>query len=121
MARQKASRHYHKNAELSRAKSRAKYAADPDRYIQRVVMRSKRIRHLTPPWADLRAIASIYADARRITRETGIEHHVDHIIPLGGREVTGLHVETNLRIVTRAENQRKWNRFVPELLTDNNA
>ena len=35
---------------------------------------------------------------------------VDHIIPLKGRDVSGLHVPWNLRIVARSENSRKGNR-----------
>lgn len=68
----------------------------------------------TPPWANKKAIAAIYAEARRRTRETGVEHHVDHVIPLRGRTVSGLHVETNLRVVEAVINRRKHNRFNQE-------
>jgi 5-methylcytosine-specific restriction endonuclease McrA len=50
-------------------------------------------------------------EARRLSAETGIRHSVDHIIPLCGRTVTGLHVETNLRIITLEQNIRKGNRW----------
>jgi len=63
------------------------------------------------PWADGKAIRAIYAEARRLTRETGIAHHVDHEIPLMGEFVSGLHVETNLQILTGSENTRKHNHF----------
>ena len=53
----------------------------------------------TPPWADHDAIASIYATASALSETTGIEYHVDHIIPLQGETVCGLHVETNLQIL----------------------
>lgn len=111
LARAKASRHYHKDAEASRAKQRARYAANRDAHIQRVVDRSKRVRKATPPWADRQAIAAIYRQARRLTRETGVLHHVDHDIPLHGERVHGLHVETNLVVLPAVINQAKSNRF----------
>lgn len=65
------------------------------------------------PWADANKIAAIYAEAERLTRETGIPHEVDHIFPIGGKTVMGLHHEDNLRVVTRAENRSKGNK-IPE-------
>jgi 5-methylcytosine-specific restriction endonuclease McrA len=64
-----------------------------------------------PAWADPGKIRAIYAEARRFTKETGIRHEVDHIHPLQGRTVSGLHVETNLQVITAGKNRRKSNRF----------
>lgn len=80
---------------------------------QQAIADSRYRRMILAPWADSRAVRAIYAKARRITRETGVPHHVDHIIPLQGTYVSGLHVETNLRIVEGAENLRKGNRHDP--------
>lgn len=68
----------------------------------------------TPAWANLDAMRAIYADAQRLTAETGIPHHVDHVIPLQGRLVSGLHVHNNLQILTGSENSRKRNSFKVE-------
>jgi hypothetical protein len=68
----------------------------------------------TPSWADMAAIKAFYVEARRLTVATGIPHHVDHEIPLQGRLVSGLHVHTNLQILTGSENSKKRNRFDPE-------
>jgi hypothetical protein len=68
----------------------------------------------TPAWADNEAIAAVYIEARRMTAITGIQHEVDHIVPLQGRLVSGLHVENNLQILTGSENARKCNRFEVE-------
>jgi hypothetical protein len=63
-------------------------------------------------WANKIEIAKIYKEAARLTKETGTEYHVDHEIPLQGANVCGLHIESNLRIVTATENLRKGARYV---------
>jgi hypothetical protein len=65
----------------------------------------------TPAWADVSAIKEIYADAQKLTKKTGTPYEVDHIIPLHGRYVSGLHVETNLQVITAAKNRKKSNQF----------
>lgn len=67
-----------------------------------------------PPWADLDAINAVYAAAKQMERETGQPHHVDHIYPLQGRYVSGLHVAQNLRVITAQENLRKHNKMPGE-------
>lgn len=71
--------------------------------------------HATPAWADHGAIEAIYAEAVRLTRETGERHEVDHFYPLQGKSVCGLHWEANLQILTKTENVRKLNRMPEEL------
>ena len=66
----------------------------------------------TPAWLtkeDVDAMTVIYVNAHNITKETGIKHEVDHIYPLQGKKVSGLHVPSNLRIITRSENRKKSN------------
>lgn len=84
--------------------------------VYHVMMRHAAKLRATPPWADRAAIKAIYAEARRRTKDTGRPHHVDHIIPLRGRTVCGLHVPANLQILEAEPNKRKSNRLMPEYL-----
>lgn len=68
----------------------------------------------TPKWADKDKIAEFYEEAKRVTRETGIRHDVDHVVPLRGKHVSGLHVHTNLQVIPHIENVRKRNRYEVE-------
>lgn len=68
----------------------------------------------TPKWTteeQLHKIQELYIEAAKLTSETGILHHVDHIIPLQGEEVSGLHVFHNLQILTDLQNIKKSNNF----------
>lgn len=65
----------------------------------------------TPPWVDWDAVARLYDQAQRLSEQTGIPHHVDHIIPLQGKRVSGLHVQGNLQILTATENSKKRNHY----------
>ena len=67
----------------------------------------------TPVWADPDRIDEIYRTAADVSAETGMPHHVDHVIPLQGKNVSGLHHQDNLLIVPGAENLSKGNRFEP--------
>jgi hypothetical protein len=69
----------------------------------------------TPSWLTRQQVFEIetfYVEAARLTKEIGIKHHVDHIIPLQGVEVRGLHVPWNLQILTAEENRKKGNKII---------
>ncbi|MBT2771330.1 hypothetical protein J7J47_03680 [Halomonas sp. ISL-60] len=63
-------------------------------------------------------ILKYYEESNRLTQETGIQHNVDHIVPLNGEKVSGLHVHWNLRVVTEKDNKIKSNKIIEELVND---
>ena len=82
-----------------------RYALNPAPAIFQARVRRDKVAQRTPSWADSNAIAAIYRKARELG------HTVDHVVPLQGKNVSGLHVEYNLQILSRAENSAKGNRF----------
>ena len=72
----------------------------------------------TVAWADLEAIKQVYRDCQEINiaaKLAGCTEKlvVDHIIPLQGTNVSGLHISSNLQIITDTENSKKNNHFDP--------
>ena len=68
----------------------------------------------TPPWVTRDMLRPVYAEARRLTRATGVRHVVDHVVPLLHPYVCGLTVPANLRVVPHRVNAAKSNGFAPD-------
>ena len=100
---------YARNAEKRRAAARRRYTANKAAYVEKATLRKRHVKLRTPAWADISAITMVYNEARRLSAETGIVHHVDHVIPLRGRLCSGLHVHQNLQILVAQDNLRKSN------------
>lgn len=69
----------------------------------------------TPKWADLEKIEAIYAECKALNKKAGRKKYaVDHVIPLRGKNVCGLHVHDNLQILTKLANRKKSNKFIQQ-------
>lgn len=105
--------YYALNAERKRASARdLQKRRRPKLAAYEAKRRSLKVRS-TPSWADSSKILFYYEEAKRLTDETGILHHVDHIVPLRSKWVCGLHCEDNLQVLMATENISKSNRTWP--------
>lgn len=78
-----------------------KYNIKSKRYNQK---RYKILKMATPIWADLKEI-------KRFFKNTPKGYHVDHIIPLQGKNVCGLNVLWNLQYLSAKDNTKKGNKY----------
>lgn len=89
-----------KNPDKNCAKSNARRA-----------MKMQRI----PCWQsedDLWLLDEIYELAALRSKLTGVPHDVDHVIPLKGRLVSGLHTPTNLQVIPASDNAKKGRKYL---------
>jgi hypothetical protein len=119
------------HAQHAAASGRKKYAQDPAKECRRSkewrksnpdivsFQKAKRISDLlnrTPKWLNaghLFEIECIYR-YRTALNAVGLDYHVDHIVPLRGKLVSGLHTPDNLQILPAKDNIQKSNSFVIE-------
>lgn len=77
--------------------------------------RRQREKRNTPLWADREKIRALYREAKRLTLLTGEMHVVDHIVPLDGKIVCGLHWHENMRVIHWLPNSQKGWGWWPDM------
>ena len=120
-------RYYEKNRAQVIARAQARPAVEkqayknkykqsnPDLYKALTSFRRRRFRDATPPWLTRKQkseIRQLYQIAITMSKTTGERYVVDHILPLHGETVCGLHVPWNLRVITQSKNLKKSNQLV---------
>lgn len=100
------------NPEKAAANTRKWQQANPEKAAAHASKRHAAMRQ--PAWGDKGAIDEIFAEARRLTLESGVPHQVDHVIPIRHPLVCGLHVPDNLQVLTATDNRNKHNKIPAE-------
>lgn len=103
------------NKEIVRQRDKDYAKRNPHKLRAIKSRRKKKVIKATPKWLtkdQLLQIEFFYKEAIRLEQETGIPHQVDHIIPIQGKEVCGLHVPWNLQVLTQKENRQKSNKLL---------
>jgi len=86
----------------------------PEKHLARTRKRQTAKLQRVPKWLtvdQIKVMQAFYQIAAMLTRENNEPWHVDHIIPLQGKNVSGLHVPSNLRVIPGSENVKKSNKY----------
>jgi hypothetical protein len=93
--------------------------ANPEKVAAVKVARRARAREAKPAWygeLDEFVIREAHLLCKDREAATGVPHHVDHIIPLRGKTVSGLHCGDNVQVIPAAENLQKGNKMCTQYI-----
>jgi uncharacterized membrane protein YqiK len=110
--RETARNYYEANKQQAAASKKAWVARNRGKVNAMNKQRKVQALQAMPPWADVEKIEAVYKEAEAL-KALGLDVHVDHIIPLRGIHVSGLHVHDNLRVLLAADNLAKGNKLLP--------
>lgn len=102
-------RRYVENKTTINDRSKTWRETNPDKHNAKEARRRAAKLQATPGWADSTQIAAVYEEASAM-RALGLDVQVDHIVPLQGKNVCGLHVHTNLQLLLADDNRSKSNK-----------
>ncbi len=102
---------YAKSSEPSKTFTKRWKSKNPDKVALLVDTRKKVLKQSTPPWFEHDLVNTIYRKRDELSRLWGVDLTVDHVVPLQGKKVCGLHCWINLQLIERKENGRKHNKY----------
>jgi hypothetical protein len=103
------------NPEIAKEKGIAWRKSNHHRLLSICAKRRAYKKRATVSWADMEKVRSLYKLSQDLSKETGITHHVDHIVPINSEYVCGLHWEGNLQVIPYNENITKSNKVWPNM------
>lgn len=106
-------RYVSENHELILARQQVHRRENPGRFNAYNAKRRMSKLQRTPKWSNMEEIKNIYELSSYFQNTFHIKYNVDHILPLQSKFVSGLHVVENLQIISKKENNFKYNTFVP--------
>lgn len=98
--------YYKDNKDYKLSKNKEHYTNNKKLYLAKSAARRAAKLKRTPKWANLQKIKEFYLNCPE-------GHHVDHIIPLQGKNISGFHVLENLQYLPAKENLSKSNKWPP--------
>lgn len=104
---------YQLSLEQERKARREYYSNTKEDYYRRKAQRRASLLKRTPAWLTkehLQSIRNIYKECHSLNTTSPERYEVDHIVPLQGKTVSGLHVPWNLQILPMSENRKKGNK-----------
>lgn len=108
----KNARLYRENLEKYKAAKKQWYQENKGRKNYLTAKRRAQMLKATPQWDEELnelVLSEAYKLAKLREAVSGVNWHVDHIVPLQGKTVCGLHVWNNIQVITATENQKKCN------------
>lgn len=106
--------YYNKNKDSILAYLKYWRDSNPDKVARGRLDRVKNVRRAIPPWTTdkmVEDIKMVYLHAKDCAITSGCEYEVDHIVPIKGKTVCGLHVPWNLQVLPKDINRSKTNNY----------
>jgi hypothetical protein len=104
---------YQKNPNKYQIKNKNWFISNPDKHNALSKKRKAAKKQRSLPWLTkehFEQIEEFYTIAKMFKMYTGLEYHVDHIVPLQGKNVSGFHVPWNLQVLPAKDNLIKGNK-----------